>query len=70
MTKQTIILERTRPNIPWEGCINSVNYRIERGVPVEVPAFLADFIKNSEAERKRSERRLAVFTTPTGLKLY
>lgn len=34
---ETIIIEQNGTNSPWVGCINSVNYRIERGVPVEVP---------------------------------
>ena len=38
---ETIIIEQNGTNSPWVGCINSVNYRIERGVPVEVPAAVA-----------------------------
>ncbi len=51
MKTDTIILEKTTPNSAWVGCINSVNYRVERGVPVEVPHFLAEHIRRVEAER-------------------
>ena len=49
---ETIIIEQNGTNSPWVGCINSVNYRIERGVPVEVPAAVAAVIKSG---KKRSE---------------
>lgn len=42
---------------PWEGCINSVVYRVPRGVPVELPEFLAEHIRRTEAEREQAERR-------------
>ena len=69
MKTETIILERTAPNIPWEGCVNSVNYRIERGVPVEVPDFLAKLIRQCELERRLSEDRVRAYTTPSGARL-
>lgn len=46
---ETIIIEQNGTNSPWVGCINSVNYRIERGVPVEVPAAVAAVIKAAKA---------------------
>ena len=42
---------------PWEGCINSVVYRVPRGVPVELPEFIAEHIRRTEAEREQAERR-------------
>lgn len=69
MGKVTITLERTRDNLPWEGCINSVNYRIERGVPVEVPEALAELIRAGEAERMLSESRYRRFTCGSGARL-
>ena len=38
---------------PWEGCINSVVYRVPRGVPVELPEFIAEHIRRTEAEREQ-----------------
>lgn len=40
---------------PWEGSINSVTYRVPRGIPVEIPAFLAEHIRRTEEERKAAE---------------
>ena len=36
--------------------INSVNYRIERGVPVEVPAAVAAVIKSGKSVRSTAAR--------------
>lgn len=69
MPTTTIIIDKTKPNIPWEGCFNSVIYRIERGVPVEVPDYIAEIIRNSEAERKRAERLVHAYASATGAKL-
>ena len=49
---ETIIMEQN----PWVGCINSVNYRIERGVPVEVPAAVAAVIKSGKSVRSTAAR--------------
>lgn len=46
---ETIIIEQNGTNSPWVGCINSVNYRIERGVPIEVPAAVAAVIKSGKS---------------------
>ena len=40
---------------PWEGCINSVTYRVPRGVPVRLPRFLYDHIERTEREKKTAE---------------
>lgn len=69
MKKETIILNHTEHDRPWEGCINSVNYRIERGVAVEVPAMLAELIRQSETERTANKNRYDAFTTMNGKKL-
>lgn len=53
---ETIIIERNGTNSPWVGCINSVNYRIERGVPVEVPAAVAAVIKSGKSVRSTAAR--------------
>lgn len=53
---QTIIIEQNGTNSPWVGCINSVNYRIERGVPVEVPAAVAAVIKSGKSVRSTAAR--------------
>ncbi len=37
---------------PWEGCVNSVVYRVPRGVPVRLPVFLAEHIGRTERERE------------------
>lgn len=47
---------------PWEGCVNSVVYRVPRGVAVTIPAFLAEHIKTTEAERAAAERRAERFS--------
>lgn len=69
MKTETIILSKTNDNRPWEGCINSVNYRIERGVPVEVPDFIAELIRHNEDEEFRSARRVSGYEGAAGLKL-
>ena len=45
---ETIIIE--------QNGINSVNYRIERGVPVEVPAAVAAVIKSGKSVRSTAAR--------------
>lgn len=40
---------------PWEGCINSVTYRVPRGVPVRLPRFLYDHIERTEHEKRAAE---------------
>ena len=42
---------------PWEGCINSVNYRAPRGVPVELPRAVAEHVMKTEAEAREAARR-------------
>lgn len=69
MKTETIILRKTDDNRPWEGCVNSVNYRIERGVPVEVPCFIAELIRHSENERFLSDKRLRCYECAAGMKL-
>lgn len=69
MEKETIILNHTENDCPWEGCINSVNYRIERGVAVEVPAMLAEIIRRSEAEQIANKNRYNAFTSANGKRL-
>lgn len=69
MKKETIILKHTENDRPWEGCVNSVNYRIERGVAVEVPAMLAELIRRSEAERTANKNRYDAFTSTDGKRL-
>lgn len=47
---------------PWEGCINSVTYRVPRGVKVKLPRFLLEHIERTDAERSDAEetaRRLS-----------
>ena len=53
---ETIIIEQNGTNSPWVGCINSVNYRIERGVPVEVPAAVAAVIKMSSRQLTKAAK--------------
>ena len=53
---ETIIIEQNGTNSPWVGCINSVNYRIERGVPFEVPAAVAAVIKSGKSVRSTAAR--------------
>lgn len=40
---------------PWEGCINSVTYRVPRGIPVLLPDFLIRHIERTDAERRAAE---------------
>ena len=40
---------------PWEGCINSVTYRVPRGVKVKLPRFLVEHIERTDEERRRAE---------------
>ncbi len=69
MTMETIMIEKTADGRPWEGCINSVNYRIERGRAVTVPAEVAEVIRRSETERRRSSIRMRRFTEENGARL-
>ncbi|MBQ5488542.1 MAG: hypothetical protein IIT70_06795 [Clostridia bacterium] len=69
MTTETIVIEKTKDNRPWEGCINSVNYRIERGSPVEVPSEVAEVIRRSEALHKCLQAATERFTEPDGARL-
>lgn len=39
---------------PWEGCINSVVFRVPRGVKVVLPDPVALHIKRTEEERERA----------------
>lgn len=69
MTTETIVIEKTRDNRPWEGCINSVNYRIERGRPVEVPSEVAELIRRSETLTRRLSAAERRFTEANGARL-
>ena len=51
----TAIIPGSPADRPWEGCVNSITYRVPRGVPVELPEFLAEHIKRTEAERREAE---------------
>lgn len=42
---------------PWEGCINSKNYRLQRGVRVRIPLFLKEHIEAVEREKAAAQRR-------------
>lgn len=69
MKQETIVIEKNGSGAPFECCINSVNYRIERGVAVEVPHEVAEVYRRSRAERLMSESRLAAFSRADGMKL-
>ncbi len=49
---ETITIEKTCPDRAWEGCINSVNYRVQRGVPVAVPQILAEHIRATQRAKQ------------------
>ena len=51
-----VVLAGSPGDRPWEGCINSVNYRVPRGVAVRVPEFLARHIERTDGERTAAER--------------
>lgn len=70
MKTEVIVIEKNGTDRPWEGCINSVNYVIERGTAVEVPCEVAAVIRRSEAEKAQSRALLDKFTSERGLKLY
>ena len=69
MTMETIMIEKTADGRPWEGCINSVNYRIERGVQVEVPEEVARLVRRSEQEKRASAALTERFTRADGVRL-
>ncbi|MBR5948431.1 MAG: hypothetical protein IKZ82_07285 [Clostridia bacterium] len=69
METETIIIEKNGSGAPLECCVNSVNYRIERGVKVEVPHEVAEVLRRSRAERQKSEKLLAAFSRADGMKL-
>ena len=50
------VVEGKPSDRPWEGCINSVVYRVPRGVKVKLPRFLAEHIARSGSEREAAER--------------
>ncbi len=66
---ETIVIRPTPKNEPWTGCVNSVNYRIERGVPVEVPAEVAELIRQSETAKAQSLNGLRRFLSRDGARL-
>ena len=66
MKTETIVIRRTAGDRPWEGCVNSVNYRIERGVPVEVPEEVAELIRRSETLKAQSLRPMERFRAKDG----
>ncbi len=66
---ETVTIGGSIDDSPWEGCLNSVNYRIRRGVPVEVPRAVAELIRRSEAEKRRSDALLARFASGDGVRL-
>ncbi len=66
---ETITIPGSSTDSPWEGCLNSVNYRIRRGVPVEVPSAVAELIRRSEEEKRRSSALLARFASGEGVRL-
>ncbi len=57
------VLEGKPSDRPWEGCINSVVYRVPRGVKVSLPRFLAEHIQRTEEERRASERSAALLSS-------
>lgn len=69
METETIVIEKDESGAPFECCINSVNYRIERGVPVKVPCEVAEVYRRSRAERLKSELKFAAFSNADGMKL-
>ena len=69
MKIESIIIEKTGSGEPFECCVNSVNYRIERGVPVSVPAEVAEVYRRSLTERLKSEKQLESFRKADGMKL-
>lgn len=69
MNTETIIIGKQKTDTPWEGCINSVVYRIERGVPVEVPKAVAEVIRQNEQTDFISSGRIRAFTRSGGMKL-
>lgn len=69
MDTEIITIEKRNSDSPWEGCINSVVYRIERGVPVEVPKAVAEVIKQSEQTSLISSMQTRAFTRAGGMKL-
>ncbi|MBR3299762.1 MAG: hypothetical protein IKI64_11300 [Clostridia bacterium] len=69
MDTETIIIEADPSGAPFECCINSVNYRIERGVPVKVPREVAELYRSGLSERRKSESRLNAFRRAEGMKL-
>lgn len=66
---EIIVIEKTQSNRPFECCINSVNYRIERGVPVSVPREVAEMYRTNRIERLKSANRLEAFSKADGMKL-
>ena len=69
MDTEIITIEKRNSDSPWEGCINSVVYRIERGVPVEVPKAVAEIIRQSEQSDLLSSGYIRAFTRAGGMKL-
>ena len=51
------VLEGRPSDRPWEGCINSVVYRVPRGVRVRLPEFLAEHIRRTEEEKRQAQAR-------------
>lgn len=67
--KRIITINGSRTDAPWVGCINSVNYRIERGVQVEVPETVARFIEETERRKKIEATSFDNYTRLNGVRL-
>ena len=57
------VLEGKPSDRPWEGCINSVVYRVPRGVKVMLPRSIAEHIRRTMEERRDSERCAALLSS-------
>ncbi len=50
---------------PWEGCINGVNYRVQRGVKVSIPLAVKEHIERTEREKNEAEERALAYSALT-----
>ncbi len=64
-----IIAPQAGANSPWEGGINGHFFRIQRGVPVKVPASLAKLIEANERVSILSGENLKDYLSTPGKRL-
>ena len=69
--KVTIVIgpDKWGTQTPWEGCLNGHFFRIRRGEPVQVPASIAELIRENHQVQQLSARQLKAYRDGSGKRL-